>query len=122
VKSYYALLLTSRITLDHSVVVSSSRGLTHEPAGQTASVEEVKATLRRLIGEITDLDPGSITDSSTLDEDIPLPSIQFVELQAAVEDIFDIQLDPIEVLERNTFGAVAALICEKVHAGLINRE
>jgi acyl carrier protein len=114
VKSYYALLLTSRITLDHSVVVSSSRGLTQEPARQTASAEEVKATLRRLIGEITDLDPGSITDSSTLDEDIPLPSIQFVELQAAVEDIFNIQLDPVEVLERNTFGAVAALICQKV--------
>jgi acyl carrier protein len=90
--------------------------MVQEAAQQTASIEEVKATLRRLIGEITDLDPDSITDSSTLDEDIPLPSIQFVELQTAIEDIFDIQLDPVEVVERNTFGAVAALICDKVRA------
>jgi acyl carrier protein len=102
--------------LDHIAAVSSSR-IPPQPAPHTASIEEVKAALRRLIGEITDLDPDSITDSSTLDEDIPLPSIQFVELQAAVEDIFDIQLDPVEVVERNTFGAVAALICDKVRAG-----
>ena len=62
------------------------------------------------------MDPDSITDSSALDEDIPLPSIQFIELQVAVEDIFDIQLDPVEVVERNTFGAIAALICDRVCA------
>jgi acyl carrier protein len=102
--------------LDHIAVVSS-RELGQGAARPSASIEEVKATLRRLIGEITDLDPDSITDVSTLDEDIPLPSIQFVELQAAVEDIFDIQLDPVEVVERNTFGAVAALICDKARTG-----
>lgn len=102
--------------MDHITVVSWSR-IAPQPAQHAASIEEVKATLRRLIGEITDLDPDSITDSSTLDEDIPLPSIQFVELQAAVEDIFDIQLDPVEVVERNAFGAVAALIYDKVRAG-----
>lgn len=102
--------------MDHIAIVPSSRAMVQEAAQQTASIEEVKATLRRLIGEITDLDPDSITDSSTLDEDIPLPSIQFVELQTAIEDIFDIQLDPVEVVERNTFGAVAALICDKVRA------
>jgi len=102
--------------LDDIVTLSSSRVMIQEPAQQAPSIEEVKATLRRLIGEIGDLDADSITDSSTLDEDIPLPSIQFIELQVAVEDIFDIQLDPVEIVERNTFGAIAALICDKVRA------
>lgn len=102
--------------MDHIVIVSSSRVMTQGPAQQAASMEEVKATLRRLIGEIGELDPDSISDSSTLDEDIPLPSIQFVELHVAVEDIFNIQLDPAEVIEQNTFGAIAALICDKVRA------
>jgi acyl carrier protein len=80
------------------------------------SVEAVKETLRRLIAEVSDLDPRIITGSSTLDEDIPLPSIAFVELQVAVEEAFGIEIDPVEVMERNTFDAVAALISEKIRS------
>jgi acyl carrier protein len=87
-----------------------------EQPTQVVSIDSVKSTLRQLIAEVTELDPEAISDSSTWDEDIKLPSIAFVELQAAVEETFDIEVDPVEVIELNTFGAVAALIAEKVRS------
>lgn len=81
------------------------------------AVDAVKAILRKLIGEVSKIDPETITDSSTLDQDIPLPSIAFVELQVAVEETFGIELDPVEVIERNTFAGVAELIADKVRLG-----
>ena len=85
-------------------------------AGEEAhppSLDAVKETLRRLVVEVSALDPARIVDSSTLDEDIQLSSIAFVELQVAVENAFGIEVDPVEVVERNSFGAVADLIWEK---------
>ena len=80
------------------------------------SLEEVKQTLRRLIAEVSQLDPATILDSSTLDEDIPIPSIAFVELQVAVEETYGIEVDPVEVVECNAFGNIAELIWRKVHS------
>jgi acyl carrier protein len=76
----------------------------------------VKATLRQLIAEVAHVKPEDIHDYSTLEDDIPLPSVVFIELQAAVEDMFDIELDPVEVVERNTFSAIAELVSEKIAA------
>jgi acyl carrier protein len=80
----------------------------------TVPLETIKAVLRKLIVESSDLKPEAIVDSSSLDEDIQLTSIAFVEIQAALEEMFDIEIDPVEVVERNTFVAVAQLIAEKV--------
>lgn len=84
---------------------------TEEP--HAIALDAVKETLRRLVAEVSALDPAKIVDSSTLDEDIQLSSIAFVELQVAVEDTFGIEVDPVEVVERNSFGAIAALIWGK---------
>lgn len=78
------------------------------------SVETVKTMLRQLIVEVSGLDPATIVDSSTLEEDIQLSSIAFVEVQAALEDTFAIQIDPVEVVEQNTFADIAELIVRKI--------
>lgn len=87
--------------------------MTQNQSPRPLSLEEVKAKLRRLIAEVSGVRPEEIQDSSALGEDIQLPSIAFVELQVAVEDAFQIEIDPVDVMERATFGGVAALIFEK---------
>ena len=80
------------------------------------TLEDVKRTLRVLIAETCGIDPERIGDDTTIDEDLQLPSIAFVELQVAVEDAFDTILDPVEVVELNKFGLIAESIYEKMSA------
>jgi acyl carrier protein len=80
------------------------------------SIQEVKEELRRLIADFAKLASVSITDSSTLDQDIQMPSIRFLEFQTTVEETFDIELDAAEVIEQNTFGKVATLIWTKIES------
>jgi acyl carrier protein len=67
---------------------------------------DVRERLVRLIQEITNIPAGSITDTATIDEDIQMNSVSFVELQVAIEEAYDIQIDPIQVVELNEFGAI----------------
>lgn len=67
---------------------------------------DVRERLVRLIQEITNIPAGSITDTATIDEDIQMNSVSFVELQVAIEEAYDIQIDPIQVVELNQFGAI----------------
>jgi acyl carrier protein len=52
----------------------------------------------------------SIEDSSTIDKDLTLESIQLVALQVAVEQEFDIAVDFLEVLRLNSFGQIVSYI------------
>jgi acyl carrier protein len=81
-----------------------------------ATLEDVKRTLRVLIAETCGIDSEKIRDETTIDEDLQLPSIAFVELQVAVEEAFDTILDPVEVVELNKFGLIAESIHHKMAA------
>lgn len=74
------------------------------------TLEQVKQSLRQLIADVCKIDPVTIKDSTTIDEDLQLPSVAFVELQVAVEEAFDTTLDPVEVVELNTFESIAEAI------------
>jgi acyl carrier protein len=78
------------------------------------SLEEVKQTLRLLIAQVTGIDPSAIRDDTTIDEDLQLPSVTFIELQVAVEEAFDTTLDPVEVVELNSFGLIAEAVYNKI--------
>ena len=39
-----------------------------------------------------------------------MESVAFVEIQVALEEEYDIQVDPIEVVERNEFGRIVDYI------------
>ena len=67
---------------------------------------DVRGQLVRLISEIAGIPIDSITDTATIDEDIQMNSVSFVELQVAIEEAYDIQIDPIRVVELNEFGAI----------------
>ncbi|GIW41906.1 MAG: hypothetical protein KatS3mg076_2483 [Candidatus Binatia bacterium] len=73
---------------------------------------EVKARVLELLREIAKIDPDSLTEDSSLDEDIRLESVAFVELQVALEDEYQIEIDPIQVVELNRLGSIIDYIHE----------
>ena len=68
--------------------------------------DEVRNRLVILVHEIAKVPTDQITESATLDDQIQLESVAFVELQVAIEEDFDILIDPIQVVELNEFGAI----------------
>jgi acyl carrier protein len=80
--------------------------------------EEVKVTLKRLISEACGVSTEAIHDETTIDQDLQIPSIVFVELQVAAEETFDVLLDPLELIELNTFGRIA----NAIHAKIVDRQ
>jgi acyl carrier protein len=73
---------------------------------------EVESFLKRLLNEIAKVPVDRITPDSAIDGDLRMESVVFVEIQVALEEEYDIQLDPIEVVERNQFSSIV----EYVHA------
>lgn len=66
-------------------------------------------SVRVLRGIVGDRCP-VLTSATRLDLDLELASIQLVEFLVSLEDEFDIELDPIVVLELNSLGEIAAHI------------
>jgi acyl carrier protein len=77
---------------------------------------DVVARIARLASEIVGVRIDEISESSTLESDLKMESVTFVELQVAIEEEFGIEIDPIEVVELNEFGK----ICEYVHRLVMN--
>jgi acyl carrier protein len=72
--------------------------------------EQVRERLLALLNEICDLGPGEIRDTSTIDRDLDLESVQMVELQVAIEQEFDVTIDFLEVLRVNSFRGITDYI------------
>lgn len=71
---------------------------------------EVRERLTSLLYDIAGIPREQITDQATVDEDLRMESIAFVELQVAIEEEYGIQIDPIRVVELNEFGAIVDYI------------
>jgi len=67
---------------------------------------EVRERLATLINEIAKIPLEQITETATVDEELQMQSVAFVELQVAIEEEYNIQIDPIQVVELNEFGAI----------------
>ncbi len=67
---------------------------------------DVRARLAALITEIAKIPAEAIVDSATIDGALRMESVDFVELQVALEDEYQIELDPIRVVELNEFSAI----------------
>ncbi|MBI3390081.1 MAG: acyl carrier protein [Deltaproteobacteria bacterium] len=70
------------------------------------SRDEVKRQLADLVCEIAKVPLERITEEATVDDGLQMHSVAFVELQVAIEEAYDIQIDPIQVVELNQFGAI----------------
>jgi acyl carrier protein len=67
---------------------------------------EVRDRISSLIHEIAAVPRERITDQATVDNELQMQSVAFVELQVAIEDEYEIQIDPIQIVELNEFGAI----------------
>lgn len=59
-----------------------------------------------LIEEIAKIPGDSITARARVDDELKMESVAFVELCVTIEDEFQIEVDPLLVLELNEFGAI----------------
>ena len=82
--------------------------MTHGQRGPTRG--EVRERVARLVSDVLKIPQGQITDSATVDNELQMQSISFVELQVAIEEAYDIQVDPIRIVELNAFGAIVDYI------------
>jgi len=78
---------------------------------------EVRERIASLLHEIAKIPADQITDGARVDEELQMQSVAFVELQVAIEDEYDIQIDPIQVVELNEFGAIVDYIYQCVLRG-----
>jgi acyl carrier protein len=67
---------------------------------------DVRDRMASLLAEIAKIPPDSIVESATIDGELRMESVDFVELQVALEDEYLIEIDPIRVVELNRFGDI----------------
>ena len=73
-------------------------------------MSDVADRIRKVTVETLKVDPGRITDESRFVEDLGAESIQSVELVAAFEEEFDIEMDEEAALGVKTFGSAVKFI------------
>lgn len=72
--------------------------------------DAVRDRLRLLVHEITGVPLEALTEDATIDQDMRMESVAFVELQVTLEDDYDIELDAVAVVELNRFGDIVDYI------------
>jgi len=74
--------------------------------------DHVRGRLVGLLNEIAGIPVERITEGATVEEDLQMQSVVFVELQVAMEEEFDILIDPLRVVELNEFSALVDYLYE----------
>jgi acyl carrier protein len=73
-------------------------------------MSDVESRIKDVVVRTLKIDVGRITDESRFVEDLGAESIQSVELVAAFEEEFDIEMDDEEALEVKTVGKAIEFI------------
>ena len=79
-------------------------------------MSDVAERIIKVTSETLKVDPGRITDEMRFVEDLGAESIQSVELVAAFEEEFDIEMDEEAALEVKTVGKAVTFISEILEA------
>jgi len=87
--------------------------MSHAPERRQA----VRARLASLINEIANIPLDDITDSATVDSELQMESVTFVELYVAIEDEYEVEIDPVQLVELNRFDAIVDYVYEKTANG-----
>ena len=80
--------------------------MSHNASISPPSREAVRERLRHLVHEITGIPLDVLTEDATIDRDVRMESVAFVELQVALVDDYGIELDAVEMVELNRLGAI----------------
>ena len=70
------------------------------------SRDQVREFISGLLHEIAGISREKIVEDATVENELRMESVAFVELQVSIEEEYDIELDPIEVVELNRLGAI----------------
>ncbi|MGD9762895.1 MAG: acyl carrier protein [Candidatus Binatia bacterium] len=81
------------------------------------SSEQIRLLLASLLVDVGGMAIAAIDDRATLDNELQMESVAFVELQVALEDELGIEIDPVQVVELNEFGAIV----QYIHGLVLNR-
>lgn len=73
-------------------------------------MSDVRERIVKVTAETLKIDPGRVTDESRFVEDLGAESIQSVELVAAFEEEFDIEMDEEAALDVKTVGKAVTFI------------
>lgn len=73
---------------------------------------DIRSRLIVLINEIAGIPADKVIDTATIDAELTMESVAFVELQVAIEDEFNIRTDTIRIVELNQFGAIVDYVLE----------
>ncbi len=73
-------------------------------------MSDVEKRVKEVTARTLKIDPGRIQDNSRFVEDLGAESIQSVELVAAFEEEFDIEMDEEEALDVKTVGKAVEFI------------
>jgi acyl carrier protein len=74
--------------------------------------KEVRELLARLLCEVAKIPSERILEGATVDHELRMESVAFIEIQVAIEDEYEIELDPVYLIELNEFGAIVDHIVE----------
>ena len=74
------------------------------------SKEEVRTRLTQLLVEIAKIPSEHIRDGATVDQQLRMESVAFIEIQVAIEDEYEIELDPLHIIELNEFAVIVDYI------------
>jgi acyl carrier protein len=77
-------------------------------------LESVEARVKQVVADVLKVDPSVIKPESRFTTDLGAESIQSVELVAAFEEAFDIEMDEDEALSVQTVGHAVTFIAKCV--------
>lgn len=67
-----------------------------------------------MLSEITERPEASLSASSSLESDLQMESIDIVEFQLALEEQFDVALDPMELIELNELDSIVSYVARQL--------
>lgn len=76
------------------------------------SRQAVREKLAELLCGIGGIPENRIADEAAVTDELRMESVALIEIQVAVEDEYDIEVDLVEVVERNEFAAIVDYIHE----------
>ena len=79
--------------------------------------QEIRERMIRLASEITKIPLDEITDAASIDDELRMESVDFIELQVALEEEYEIEIDPIQVLQLNELGLIVDYVYRQVARG-----
>jgi acyl carrier protein len=79
-------------------------------------MDDTLSRVKRVVGEVLKLDPAQIGDDARFVEDLGAESVQSIELVAAFEEEFDVDMDEVAALQVKTVQDAVAFIAQYLDA------